>query len=212
VDEVASSPDGTRLGAVGPDGTVRIWHLSTDTLRTIRTGDENPVRSMAFSPDGRELALATIHSRAEQLTLLNTATGRVRRTFDPGVGGSLSIAFSPDGRTLATASGDTGTVKTWDIHTGRLQHTLDAGDQAVSPAFSPDGRTLATGEPGAVHLWDLGTGRARRTLPTRSYATPAFGPDGRTLAVVAGNTVELWDVDLPDPARAIREILAAVSG
>ncbi|MDX3386595.1 cytochrome D1 domain-containing protein [Streptomyces niveiscabiei] len=212
MDEVAFSPDGTRLGAVGREGTVQIWHLSTDTLKTIRTGDEHPVRSVAFSPDGRELALATIHSRAEQLTLLNTATGRIRRTFDPGVGGFLSIAFSPDGRTLATASGDTGTVKTWDVHTGRLQHTLDAGDQAVSPAFSPDGRTLATGEPGAVHLWDLATGRARRTLPTRSYATPAFGPDGRTLAVVAGNTVELWDVDLPDPARAIREILAAVSG
>ncbi|MFM9448916.1 hypothetical protein [Streptomyces acidiscabies] len=212
VDKIAFSPDGTRLGAVGPEGTVQIWHLSTDTLRTVRTGDHHPLRTMAFTPDGRGLALVTIHPRGERLTLLDTATGRTRHTLDPGIGGSLSIAFGPDGRALATASGDTGTVQTWDPRTGRLQHTIDAGDQAFSPAFSPDGRTLATGEPGAVHLWDLATGRPRRTLPTRSYATPAFSPDGRTLAVVAGNTVELWDVDLPDPARAMREIRAAVSG
>ncbi|WP_256726459.1 nSTAND1 domain-containing NTPase [Streptomyces acidiscabies] len=212
VDKIAFSPDGTRLGAVGPDGTVQIWHLSTDTLRTIRTGDHHTLRTMAFTPDGRELALVTIHPRSERLTLLDTTTGRTRHTLDLSIGGSLSIAFSPDGRTLAAASGDTGTVQIRDPRTGRLQHTFDAGDQAVSPAFSPDGRTLATGEPGAVHLWDLATGRPRRTLPTRSYATPEFSPDGRTLAVVVGNSVELWDVDLPDPARAMREIREAVSG
>ncbi|WP_412775401.1 hypothetical protein [Streptomyces violaceus] len=37
-----------------------------------------------------------------------------------------------------------------------------------------------------------------------------FSPDGHTLAVSAGTSVELWNVDLPDPARAIRDICGAI--
>ncbi|MEU7663755.1 hypothetical protein [Streptomyces lincolnensis] len=49
------------------------------------------------------------------------------------------------------------------------------------------------------------------TLRTRSPAAVAFSPDGRTLAISTGDSVGLWTVDLPDPARAIRNTCEAVT-
>ncbi|MEF9906124.1 nSTAND1 domain-containing NTPase [Streptomyces sp. P9-A2] len=204
------SPDGTRLVLVGGEGSVRIWHLSTGALHTVRTGHDRLVRTVAFAPDGRTLAVVTIEADGERVTLFDAATGRAQRTIEPSARGLLSLAFSPDGRTLATASSGSGLVKTWDARTGRLQDSFRVGDKVASPAFSPDGRTLAANSARGVQLWDLATSQVRTTLPTRSLAAVAFSPDGRTLAIGAGSSVELWNVDLPDPARAIRTVCEAV--
>ena len=208
VEEVVLSPDGTRLALVGGAGSVRIWHLATGAVDTVRTGDGNPVRTVAFSPDGRTLAVVTIEGGDEPVTLLDAATGRTQHTIRPSARGPLSLVFSPDGTTMATTSG--GSVKAWDVRTGDLRDGFTAGTEVGSPTFSPDGRTLAAAGSGGVRLWDLATGRARISLPGRSPAAVVFSPDGRTLAVGTGGSVELWDVHLPDPARAIRAIEAAV--
>ncbi|MFF7160576.1 helix-turn-helix domain-containing protein [Streptomyces sp. NPDC008086] len=208
VQEVAFSPDGTRLAVVGVEGWVRIWHLASGAVRTVRAGDADPVRTVEFSPDGRTLAVAAIEGGDEPVALLDAATGRTQRTVRPGARGPLALAFSADGTTLATTSGRS--VRTWDARTGELRDGFTAGTEAGSPAFSPDGRTLATAGAGGVRLWDLATGRARMSLPGRSPAGVVFGPDGRTLAVGTGGSVELWDVYLPDPAHAIQAVEAAV--
>ncbi|MFE7275389.1 helix-turn-helix domain-containing protein [Streptomyces sp. NPDC057623] len=211
IDNALFSPDGTRLALVGLDGSVRVWHLSTGALHTVRTGRDRPVRAVAFAPDGRTLAVVSIEADDEQVTLLDTATGRAQRTVRPGARGTLSLAFSPDGHTLATASGRD--VKTWDAGTGRLRAGFRVSAGAgfpTAPAFSPDGRTLAISGARGVQLWDLATAQPRMSLPTRSPEALAFGPDGRTLAIGTGGSVGLWDVDLPDPARAIRGICETV--
>ncbi|MES5823372.1 helix-turn-helix domain-containing protein [Streptomyces sp. RG80] len=208
--EAVFSPDGTRLAFVGERGSVRIWHLSTGAVRTVHTGEGQSVRALAFTPDGRTLAVVDIETDGEQVTLLDVATGRTLRTIKPGARSPLSLAFSPDGHTLATASSGGGVVKTWDARTGRLRSSFGAGGEVASLAFSPDGRTLAASSVRGVQLWDLATSRIRTTLPTRSLATVAFSPDGRTLAVATDGSVGLWNVDLPDPARAIRHICESV--
>ncbi|UIX31152.1 nSTAND1 domain-containing NTPase [Streptomyces sp. GQFP] len=204
------SPDGTRLAILGVEGSVWIWHLSTGVLRTARNGHGEPVRAVAFSPDGRTLAVVDIEADGEQITLLDAATGRTQRTIDPGARSPLSLAFGPDGHMLATVAGGNGLVKTWDARTGQLQDSFSVSGQAASPAFSPDGRTLAISTVRGVQLWDLATSQTRSTLPTGSFAAVAFSPDGRTLAIGTGDSVGLWNVDLPDPARAIRNICEAV--
>jgi WD40 repeat protein len=137
--EAVFSPDGTRLAVDGGKGAVRIWHLSTGALRTVHTGHGRSVRTLAFTPDGRTLAVVRIGAD-DEITLLDSATGRAQRTIKPG-GGPLSLGFSTDGHTLATASGSNGVVKTWDARTGRLQYSFRVSGEVASPTFSPDGRT-----------------------------------------------------------------------
>ncbi|MEU9473952.1 helix-turn-helix domain-containing protein [Streptomyces avermitilis] len=205
----ALSPDGTRLAIAGGKGSVRIWHLKTGALHTVHTGHGRSVRTLEFSPDGRTLAVAGIGASDEQVTLLDSATGRTQHSIKPN-GGLQSLAFSPDGHTLATASGSKGVVKTWDARTGQLQDSFRIGSAVASLAFSSEGRTLATSSVRGVQLWDLATSQTRITLPTRSLAAVAFSPDGQTLAIGTGSSVGLWNVDLPDPARAIRNICQAI--
>ncbi|MGA5508949.1 PQQ-binding-like beta-propeller repeat protein [Streptomyces umbrinus] len=203
------SPDGTRLAIVGEKGTVWIWHLSTGVLHTAHTSPGESVRAVAFTPDGSTLAVVDIEVGGDHVTLLDTATGRTQHSIKPSRPSTLSLAFSPDGHTLATAS-SSGVVNTWDRRTGRLQDSFSASGEVASLAFSPDGRTLATGGVRGVQLWDLATSQTRITLPTRSLAAVAFSPDGQTLAIGTGSSVGLWKVDLPDPARAVRNICQAI--
>jgi WD40 repeat protein len=123
------------------------------------------------------------------------------------------LAFSPDGRALASSSRD-GTVKLWDLTTGRVRATLEAHPRGWvnAVAFSPDGRTIATGSggysvspggeldrdrTGGVKLWDVGTGRLRATLdvPSGIVGTLTFSQDGLTLASTEGeNEIGLWEM------------------
>jgi WD40 repeat protein len=90
------------------------------------------------------------------------ATGRELRTLAHPEGVD-AVAFSPDGRLALTLSGD-GTVKLWEVATGRELRTL-AGHSVTSVAFSPNGRLALTGSrDGTATLWEVATGRELRTL------------------------------------------------
>jgi WD40 repeat protein len=85
------------------------------------------------------------------------------------------------------------TVKLWDVHTGRLQRTLQGHSGLVAAvACSPDGKLLATGGSvkeddkhiAKVLLWDTKTWKVKQTLSDQAgwVLTLAFSPDGKTLA------------------------------
>jgi eukaryotic-like serine/threonine-protein kinase len=191
---LAFAPDGQSLATAGWDGSVKLWDATRPQAcdhpsgRVARGG-----YSVAFSPDGKLLAMA----RPPLVSIWETAGGRAA-TVLPGLReGDISVAFSPDGKTLATG-GSGGVARLWDVATWQMRFELRGHTNKIwSLAFAPDGRRLATGSrDGTVKLWDTGTGQLRGDYKThrgRSVRFVAFAPDGKTLAVDIGSGVELWD-------------------
>lgn len=209
--KAALSPGGTWLAVVGRQGAVHLLNLSTGARHTtVKPGNGILVRKVAFTPNGHTLAVVAIEADGDQVRLFDAATGRSQHTIKLSAQILSAFAFSPDGSTLATVSGSRGSVTTWDVRTGLLQDSFRVEGEVASLAFSPDARTLAVSGARGVQLWDLAISQNRLTLPTRSPEAVAFSPDGRTLAISTDGSVGLWNVDLPDPARAIHDICAAV--
>ena len=175
--------------------------------------DLSEVFGVAFSPDGRLLATASLDETAR---LWDPATGDCLRTLTGHMTEVNDVAFSPDGRLLATASGDQ-TARLWDPGTGDCLRTLFGHtDMVFGVAFSPDGRLLATASlDKTARLWDPATGDCLRTLTghDETLGGVAFSPDGWLLATAGMNqTARLWDPAMGDCLRTLTGHDGSVDG
>jgi WD40 repeat protein len=208
---VAVSRDGSRIASGADDGTVRVWDPTTqDTVQTL-SADGRWVRSVAFSPDGKQLAAGTyppygVPADASTVRLWDLGSGRTLHTLmHEGLVGS--VAFSPDGSRIVSGSSSEGTppgprshgvLRIWDAATGAHQTTLVEHEDIRTVAFSPDGSRIASGSAdGKIKLWDAGSGVHTGTLEGHAGRGRclAFHPDGSKL--VSGfedGTLRVWDL------------------
>lgn len=203
---VAYSPDGKTLAVGGRSGALfRGFNPKIGVLRLhdSRTGDLirdipgiDDVWALAFSPDGKTLAVGT------------NSNGRVLR-FDAEtwtlkdetpISRPTSLAFSPDGETLAVGqlgpAGQQGSVTLIDQAGGAEPRGFATQPESIlSVAFSPDGKHLATGgydKTARVYHVETGALERKRTLPNWGNAV-AFSPDGSLLAIGTSPAVLLWN-------------------
>jgi WD40 repeat protein len=144
----------------------------------------------AASPDGNFAAWCENGKTVELHNLRTDKTTVLAADND-----QPEMTFSPDGKLLAT--GGYGTqVKLWDVASGRLVRSLDAGGEGgLQAAFSPDGKTLAVGNRNdETRLYETATGKLLHTLPRKTTHEVKFSPSGRVLAVAyVDGVVGLWD-------------------
>jgi len=189
---VALSPNGKTIASANSDGTVNLWSLDGQKIRTF-TGHNNGVWALAFSPDGKTIVTGSQDSSVKLWNL----DGQELKTFIGHNYSIYSVAFSPNGKTIASASEDK-TIKLWSLNGQLLKTFIGHKKGVLSVAFSPNGKTIATGSyDHTAKLWSL-DGQLLKTLTGHSnnVFSVAFSLDGKKLATgSADNTVKLWTLD-----------------
>ncbi len=150
--------------------------------------------SIAFSPDGRLVAVGTTSG-----VLLFDAQTNEQARFIETASWARSLAFSPDGRKLAVGLFD-GTIRLYNAPGGQPDLTFAGHEGRVrATAFTPDGSELVSvSDDGSVRTWRTSTGRPLQTL-TEGLLEPrtiAISPGGELLAVgMRDGSIGLFNLD-----------------
>ena len=133
-----------------------------ELYRTLRF---SRAESVAFSPDGKKVALAHLSRR---VTLWDVASGERLQILGENMLSGI-VAFSFDGSKLAGVLPYDGKIKIWDTESGECMRTLEQ-NKSISVAFSPDGTKIASGSTyGNIDLWDVASGECLHTIWTRRH-------------------------------------------
>ena len=180
---------------------------------SVACGMALPLSAVAFSPDGKTLAVGGYR----EVLLWDLAAGKLAKRIGAGQIGSMvqAVLFSKDGKSLAEAEGipcAAGAVKLFDLQSGQVVMDFQEPKGVVfSLDLSPDGKLLAAGcSDAAAYVWSLPEKKLATTLKDQSLAVSSvsFAPNGKYLATASlDKTVEVWDVATwkPDNKKTILE-------
>jgi WD40 repeat protein len=188
------SPDGTRVAASVEDHQFKNQRLTVFDLASGQALFSTRGVALAYSPDGRWLAVRAADNKT--VLLLDARTHETSAPFSGHENTVTTAAFSPDSRLLASGSSDR-TLRLWPIDGGECRVLPGHTDVIYTVAFHPSGTRLASAaRDGVVWLWDVARGEEVARLRGHGgfVMSLAFSKDGATLASGSGDaTIRLWD-------------------
>jgi WD40 repeat protein len=109
------------------------------------------------------------------------------------------VAVTADGQRIVSSGGGDGTVRVWDLASGRPERTLEGHTGPVQAvAVTADSqRMVSGGNDNTVRVWDLASGRLERTLEGHTLGVMAVAviADGQRIVSGGGDgTVRVWDL------------------
>ncbi|CAE6369750.1 unnamed protein product [Rhizoctonia solani] len=199
VEYVRFSSDSLVIVSGSFDGTVLIWDVTTGRQVTKLFKGDSPIRSVGFSPNGRQVVCA------EGLTLqvMDRHTGEtVVGPIHARANVIRSVDFSPDGKRLVSGSDDK-SVRIWDAQTGKQVAVCGEpdgshGHYVLSVSFSPNSLYVVSGSVDhTVRVWDAQNGNlilgplTGHTMPVK---TVQLSPDGsHVMSCSDDGTIRFWD-------------------
>jgi len=181
-----------------PAGTLE---KGTTTLAiALKIGPLPPITALAYSPDGKKLAIGAYRAVA----IWDTATGQPVNCITHLPGAVLALSFRPDGTVLAVGSGVPGAsgdirlfdTKTW---TSTGKPFGGHGDVVVSVCWSSDGTRIASGsQDKSAHVWEWPSAKELRVFKDHSdgVSRVCFSPDGKSLYTASlDHNARRFDVD-----------------
>jgi WD40 repeat protein len=178
----------------------------TDAAKQVAAAGEKPIRSLAYSADGTQLASGGDN---QLVRTWNSETGAPLETFAAHTAAVQAVAFTADGTLISAASQgpaiEWNSTPEWTLERtiGNVDNPAVLVDRVLALSFNPDGSLLATGggEPsrsGELKVWNVADGALVRAIADAHSDTIfglEFSPDGRFLASSAADRfVKIWNV------------------
>ncbi|HEV7607925.1 MAG TPA: AAA family ATPase [Steroidobacteraceae bacterium] len=225
-DAVRFSPDNRWL-ALGKGSNTEIHDTASWQTPPVMLAYGTIVRSLAFSPDGATLVIAS--DAAADVLVVDTSTWKESGRIEGDKGTDLlAVAFSSDGQWLAVSDntfrgdGDITRLRLWEMKTRRMVGRVDF-DRVDSIEFSPDGRALKLGrwnkpcrlyrvnsQYGGGLTFDDDTKLDKFCF--RSTWSSSFSADGRYFVVVnADGSAGMIDVDHKLEVRRVMQGVSAAA-
>jgi WD40 repeat protein len=188
------------LATGGAQGQVILWDMSGPReLARLPQGDA--ARALAFSPDGRLLAvglgdLADVES-GKNILLWDVPTRTLRGLFKGHGGRVESLEFTPSGEALVS-TGEEDVARVWDVQTASFLSFFSHDSPVESLEFSRDGRLMAVGGyNGVIRVWTLDGSVPPVTLRESDWFVGglSFDPSGRLVWLTLDDSgdLRLWD-------------------
>ncbi|MFO0914963.1 MAG: protein kinase [Pirellulales bacterium] len=175
VRDLAISADGRAIVSCGDDGVVQLQRWPERQLIWRQKTHHPFATAIAYSPDGRLLAIgSSIHPDVGptppfgQVVIVDAETGEAISEPLEIPGWVWHIDFHPDGTRIAVSDGITqpqqnqmhAGARVIDWSTGQTICQVEVDDlRCRSVAFSKDGRTLITASEATLASWDAETGK-----------------------------------------------------
>lgn len=224
---LAVSKDRTIAVAKGP--TVELRNPAGSERQTLTVSDQGEkarVTSLAFTADGKTLAVGVAEPPVSRIKFFDTATHKQSGALDKW---ASEIFFAPDGKTFVAIDG--ADLVIWDYSSLREKGKIGADYQHLFFAHSPDGQLALTMsvlktdlESGkevnpSLLIWDAATGkqigklleeelRQQANLPS----AVAFSADNKRIAYASGSNVLILDVASRQQVSAIETRREIVTG
>ncbi len=202
------SPNGDEIAYVAPyapagNGGILIRSLKTGAVRQLTAPQPRRERSVAWSPDGKQIAFSRLFgNQVRELFVIPAEGGEARQlTFDQSMGG---FAWTPDSRELVYDSNRKSGTYLWRIGVagGTPERVTQTASHPAFPAIALRGNRLVYSDYFVdSNIWRYNLASNGELPPSKCLIcsavednSPRFSPDGSRIVFVSrrDGATELW--------------------
>ncbi|MEG4839132.1 nSTAND1 domain-containing NTPase [Microcoleus sp. B9-D4] len=146
------SPNGQTIATGSMDGSINIWTAEGKFWQSLSKtlGHKQVVWSIDYSHDG-----AIASAGRDKVVKIWDASGKFIKNLTGHTDAVYDVNWSPVKNTVVSCSGD-GTVRLWDVTTGKEIDSLTNQGKLLRLDFSPDGSKVAfVGNDNKVNIWKI---------------------------------------------------------